>query len=257
MQKANTHQPVLTEGYVKEFYDEGLKSFEDEYTQSRWFSSVKSMFDYRQTKYAFLSAVGHESHSRGLEVGPGDGVWTKTIANRIEDLELLDQSEEMLKRAKRVLSEYPHITYTTANVADHAFRTGHYDFLFSVRCLEYVRDKDSVIKKFYDALMPGGKFVLITKNPHYWSQGGRQETLLHSEQMGKEELVSLLKKHGFIIDAVYPATMRWKAKHVFFRGVFWLLHRVAALSKGQIYLPWITDMSTESYTYVARKDRFS
>jgi ubiquinone/menaquinone biosynthesis C-methylase UbiE len=253
MQQNNTNHAALTEGYVKEYYNTELKNLDENYTNRRWFASVESKFDYEQTKYAFLSAVGSPEYASGLEVGPGDGVWTNMIAERFDALELLDQSEEMLKRAKEVLSAHTDITYTNANFADHELSASKYDFIFSVRCFEYVVDKADAIKKFYNALMPGSTFVLITKNPGYKTQKEWNKPLLHTQQIGKKELVSLLQKQGFVVDAVYPAVMRWKSKYMFFRGIFWLLHRIAVLTKGRVYVPWLTDASTESYTYVLTK----
>ncbi len=255
MDIANPNTKKLTEEFVKDKYNKDLINLKENYTERRWLHSVESRFDYEETKRAFLKAFGNGDFRLGLEVGPGDGVWTKEVANRIESLEILDQSEEMLVRAKEVLKSFSNISYTQANLANHEFVSSSYDIIFSVRCFEYITDKDKALRKFFSALNPGGKFVLITKNPYYKNQSGWKAPLLHTEQMGKSELISLLKKHGFEVEAVYPAVMRWKSKYAFFRILFGLIHRIILATNGKIYIPLLTDRSTESYTYIARKKK--
>jgi ubiquinone/menaquinone biosynthesis C-methylase UbiE len=248
-------EKTLTEEYVKDYYDKSLKTLDENYTKRRWFSSVEAEFDYNQTKYAFLHAVGKDTYARGLEVGPGDGVWTRIIAPQITSYEILDQSEEMLKRARETLSDVPHITYTAANFAEHTPPKGVYDVIISVRCFEYFADKATALRKFYEALAPGGRFVLITKNRGYKTASNWNRSLLHTEQIGKHELIKELRQAGFVVDATYPAVMRWKSKYAFLRGIFWLLHRIAVLTNGRVYVPYLTDMSTESYTFVVHKEK--
>ncbi len=77
--------------------------------------------------------------------------------------------------------------------------------------------------------------------------------LLHTEQATKKQLVKMLKAQGFVVEAVYSAVFRWKAKYRLFRAVFWCLHQVAVRTNGRIYVPWLTDAATESYTFVVKK----
>lgn len=245
----------LTEEYVKDFYNTELKAMGEKYTDRRWFSSKESAFDYEQTKFALLHALGGATHQHGLEVGPGDGVWTKYIALRVAALDLLDQSEEMLRRAKEELRDLHNITYTQGNFAEVELGKNKYDLITSVRCFEYITDKERAIQKLYAALQPGGTFVLITKNPHYRTMKNWKRPLLHTEQMGREELVRLMQKHGFIVNAVYPAVYRWKSSYALFRGIFTLLQKLTVLTNGKVFIPWLTDRATESYVFVARKEK--
>lgn len=249
------HTDVLTEEYVKDKYNADLRNLPENYTNRRWFHSVESEFDYNQTKRSFLNAFGTETYDRGLEVGPGDAVWTKFVVDKVTRLDVLDQSVEMLARAKEVLSQKQNVTYIQTNFAEHVIEPAAYDVVFSIRCFEYITDKDAAIKKFYDTLTPGGKFILITKNPRYKNQSGWKNTLMHTQQIGKQEVVALLKKHGFKVDAVSPAVMRWKSKYALARFVFDTLHKINIYTKGRVYVPFLTDLCTESYMYVAHKDK--
>ena len=244
----------LSEGYVKDHYNQGLRNMEEEYNDRRWFSSVEAKFDHQQTKYALMHALDSIKVETALEVGPGDGVWTRFFANRIKNLTLLDQSEEMIGRAKTALQNHSHIDYRVDNFATADIPTGFYNLIVSVRCFEYIIDKAAAVRKFANALAPGGRFVLITKNPDYRTLKNWRRPLLHTEQISKNDLVKLFKAEGLIVEAVYPAVFRWKSSYLVFRLLFSFLQRVAVLSGGRLYVPWLTNWATESYTYVVRKD---
>lgn len=243
----------LTEDYVKDHYNQGLRALAGEYINRRWFSSVESKFDYMQTKRAILHALGDRRFQNVIELGPGDGVWTRLFAGKMKKLKLFDQSEEMIKRAKAALKEHVHIEYQIGNFATEDVGTSLYDLFISIRCFEYVIDKNAGVKKIADSLQPGGTMIMITKNPHYRSAKRWKPTLLHTEQINKRDMIALLKKHGLIVDAVYPAVYRWKSKFAVARGIFNILQWVTVVTGGRVFIPWITDWSTESYTYVAHK----
>jgi O-antigen ligase/ubiquinone/menaquinone biosynthesis C-methylase UbiE len=253
--RGSTAGPVLSESYVKEFYDNGLRQLSDSYTARRWLSSVESRFDYEQTKYALRNALGSRSFQRALEVGPGDGAWTELIVEKASVIDLLDQSEEMLKRAADNLKGRSHIAYRQANFADCDLPLGKYDLTLSVRCFEYISNKDAAVRRLHDVLAPGGTLVLITKSANYVRLREQQKHLLHTRQITRRDLTALFRKHGFIIDAIYPAVFRWKPGYRIFRLIFSSLHKLAVKTNGRARIPVLTEMATESYVYVAHKSR--
>ena len=242
----------LTESYVKNYYDSGLKELTDEYTYSRWFSSPDRIYDYNQTKRALLKAFGDDRYQSVLEIGPGDGVWTKLILDKSGSLVLLDQSVEMLKRAQEALKKHSNIEFINQNFSDY-IPNRKFNLVLSVRWFEYIIDKKLAIKKMYDSLESGGKLVLVTKNSNYKNISGWKKSVLHSEQVSKDKIVSFLKENGFNSISVYPAVNRWKVNVFVPRILFDLLHRLSVATNGWLFIPLLTDWSTESYTYVAQK----
>lgn len=244
----------LTEAYVRDFYDRGLREMSDSYTDRRWFSSVESRFSYEQTKYALRKALGPRRFGRALEFGPGDGVWTKLIADKVASLDLLDQSEEMLKRAHEALKCLGNIAYHRGDFSEFEIQPESYDLILSVRCFEYIPDKDAAVKKLHDVLAPHGTLVLVTKNPKYARRRNRQLPLVHTAQIAWRDLAALFKRHGLVVDSIYPAVFRWKSRYAPFRWIFSILHKVAIATNGKVYFPWLSEMATESYVYVVHKE---
>jgi len=164
----------LSHGYVKEYYDEYIGGLPEEYTKNRWFSSTVSKLDHRQTRRSLLRALGNGKYNNVVEVGPGDGAWTTDILKHVTgSMYLIDQSEEMIARAKARLSEYTNIFYEVLDFLN-ANTPNNNDLLVSVRCFEYFTDKDKAAQKMYDLLAPNGRLILITKNSEFISTTPKQ-----------------------------------------------------------------------------------
>lgn len=242
----------MKNAYAKDYYDSFLKQLPDDYKTARWFSSPPAKLDYKQTRRSLEAALGPATFTSILEIGPGDGVWTDLIIGKAEKITLLDQSIEMLKRAQDRLKEHSHISYEQTDFL--AFNsTQSSDLIFAIRCFEYFEDKDAAVAKFATLLVPGGKLILVTKNPDHIKMNKVQERELHSGQITKADLVSLLKEHNFIVEPVISATWRFKAKYALSRALFDLLQALHVMTKGVFMLPFLTTPLTESYLYVATK----
>jgi trans-aconitate methyltransferase len=100
-----------------------------------------------------LQLLAPERHERILDVGCGDGVLTKKIADRGCEVIGVDSSEAMIKAARAlglqafVLSAYE---------LDFA---SEFDAAFSNAALHWMKDPDRVIQKVSRALRPKGRFV--------------------------------------------------------------------------------------------------
>jgi pyrrolidone-carboxylate peptidase len=82
-----------------------------------------------------------------------------------------------------------------------------------------------------------------------------QKKTLHTAQVTKREMISLLKEAGFVVESIFPAVMRWKANNVLMRMVFTVLHYVSVKTSGRVHIPILERYATESYVYVARKTK--
>ncbi len=244
----------LRDNYVKDYYDSNISALDEEYIYVRWFSSKASRLDYQQTKRALLTALGKKKYKTVAEIGPGDGVWTKDIVKQTESLHLYDQSHAMLNNAKKRLDKFSHISYHLGDFLAANIEKESFDLVVSVRCYEYFEDKKTALEKISSSLKKNGKLILITKNPRYFSIQGKTTKLLHTAQTNKKDLIVLLERSGFIVDAVFPATFRWKSTIFVFRWMFNVLQWLMVKTKGKFHLPWITERATESYVYIAHKE---
>lgn len=238
--------------YAKKYYDTFLKNLPGDYKSARWFSSPASKLDYVQTRRSLKHALGSKLFDNVLEIGPGDGVWTDLIIPKAKKLTLLDQSIEMLERAKERLKDVPNITFLNQDFLQFS-PTETVDLVFAIRCFEYFEDKDKAVQKFADLLTQNGTLIIVTKNPEHAKMGKVQEQELHTGQISKEAMVSLLKNHGFEVEKVLSATWRLKAKFALLRVIFNLFHHIHVCTNGFFMVPCATNKLTESYLYVAHK----
>ena len=192
--------------------------------------------------------------SRTLEVGPGDGVWTDLIIPKTDSLTLLDQSEEMIKRAQeRLAKENPSITFVHSDFAEYQ-PEAPFDLICGIRCFEYFEDQAKAVKKMYSILNPGGQLVIVTKNPAHIHNKQSQQRELHVGQISKKAMIQLLESEGFTVTKVLSATFRIKARHAIMRGVARMIQGAHVASGGFIRIPYITNAFTESYIYVAKRN---
>jgi SAM-dependent methyltransferase len=235
----------MKNAYAKDYYDTFLKELPGDYKSARWFSSNEAKLDYDQTRLAGKA-------DSLLEIGPGDGVWTDLFIPRAETLTLLDQSVEMIERAKTRLEGTPNIKFI---VGDFNAYTGQetYDTICAIRCFEYFEDKALAVRQFYRLLKPGGTLIIVTKNPEHVRTKSAQERELHTGQISKGAMLGLLRQEGFEPKRPLSATWRFKARYGIFRMIFRALQALHIKTEGAFVIPFLTEPLTESYLYVAHK----
>jgi ubiquinone/menaquinone biosynthesis C-methylase UbiE len=243
----------LNNKYVRDYYNKAVGGMSDGYTKSRWFSTSVGKFDYIQTKRALVKALSYRKYKSAIEIGPGDAVWTEIIKERVEGgMHLVEQSDEMLSQAKVKLEGKEGITFERSDYLNSEDKKD-IDLVISLRCFEYFDNKKASVEKIFNCLVDNGRFILVTKNSKLFTTKSAQTQKVHSDQLSKSEVVNLLQTAGFVVDCVYPATMRWKIKYAPMRWFFDLLHMIAVVSNGGFKVPFLESRSTESYTYVATK----
>lgn len=244
----------LENTFAKSYYDTYLGKEENDYVHARWFSTKERRFDYKQTERAITQAVKKYPGDieEMLEVGPGDGVWTKYILQSAKKFTLLDQSEEMIKRAKKRLSDIKQITFVNQNFATYT-TDKKYGGFFSSRCFEYFTNKQQALKEIHGLLDEKATGVIVTKNRSYRSLQPKKDSAMHSMQVTKEQMVGMLEGAGFEMLAVYPATFRWKSSWALSRFMFGVLQWMMVKTNGLLDIPALTQYAVESYTYVFKK----
>ncbi len=134
---------------MKEFWDEKAKenamyyisSYRDYDDQDpeefwRWGETLTERF-LRESEIPF---AGDE---RVLEIGCGIGRMTAALARRFREVEGIDVSEEMTRRARAALAGTPNARVSVANGADLAgFASGSFDFVFSYLVFQHIPDPE-------------------------------------------------------------------------------------------------------------------
>lgn len=248
------HAGKLKNDYVKEYYDAQVGGLPGTYTDDRWHSSKVREFEFRQTLRALRHALGGRSYERGIEVGPGDGVWTPYVKSSVKGrLLLIEQSSEMLVRAKERLAAIPNLAFENSDFLA-ADPEGDNDLVVAIRCFEYFEDKEGALKKMRELITRGGKIIIITKNKEMLTTRSVQGNRLHSDQVSRSDIRLLAGKANLVVESIYPAVLRWKASWAGMRMLFDVLHRIAVWTNGVLAIPFFSNFATESYVYILRKD---
>jgi tRNA (cmo5U34)-methyltransferase len=131
-----------------------------------------------------------------LDIGAGTGLLSALLLQRYPDasLTLLDISDQMLKVAHKRFSGNPDVRYITGDYSTGDLR-GSYDVVCSALSIHHLLhdDKQTLFRRIYDALNPGGVFVnadqaagetpaLDQEYMHYWDEFVRNGPLSSEEQ---------------------------------------------------------------------------
>jgi len=219
----------------------------------RWFSSSYAEAEYKQTKRSIIYALKEKKYQKALEVGGGDGEWTKLLTRHAQAITELDISEKMLEQAKRRLSAHNNIEYTCSDFLNNSLPTGVYDVWFGIRCFEYFNDKSHALAEMHRVLKSGGEMILVTKNPQYLSSKKARAKTLHHGQVSLKEMKELCREAGFVVHDAYPAILGKKLQWPIVRFVFNAMHSVRLSPVGSIMPWWVLAPFSESYMVIAHK----
>lgn len=108
-----------------------------------------------------------------LDLGCGYG-WHCMYAAQNGAKEVLgtDISEKMLQVA-RSKNTFENVKYEKAAMEDLTLPPEHFDAVISSLAFHYVKDFESIVRKVYDCLKPGGKFVFSVEHPVFTAYGSQ------------------------------------------------------------------------------------
>lgn len=93
----------------------------------------------------------------------------------------VDISEKMLQKAHEMTSD-PSISYINMPIEDISFPDSQFDVIFSSLAFHYIKSFDTICKKVFDCLKPGGSFVFSVEHPIFTS---RNEQDWYYDEKGK------------------------------------------------------------------------
>lgn len=106
-----------------------------------------------------FALAGNPDDAHVLEIGCGYGRDAREILNRTHHYTGLDASKTLLKRAKERL---PKARFVEADAEEYDYPDNEYDIVFSFAALRHLDQAgvQTVLKKVYDSLRPGGLFYI-------------------------------------------------------------------------------------------------
>ncbi len=104
---------------------------------------------------ALLELLSPQPGERILDLGCGTGQLTQKIAETGAIVAGIDQSNEMIEKAK---NNYPQLEFAVADARDFQVKEP-FDVVFSNAALHWIPQADAVIHCIWQTLKPGGRFV--------------------------------------------------------------------------------------------------
>ena len=244
---------ALTNEFVQETYNKMLADYDETYTHFRWFREPISRFHYKLSRRTFLSAMKGRSYDRALEIGGGDGEWTKVLTSHASSIDFYDISEEMLKRAKKRLADIEGITYYLGDFVKNELPDAQYDFVQLFRSFEYFDDKDKGMSELSRVLKSGGEIAMVTKSKKYdWSKYYETKRL-HGGVMTVREMRALFAKHGFTVTSMKPAIVGKLLRFSFARAIFSVFHALLIHIPTALLPLTLLEYISESFVIILKK----
>lgn len=253
MNQKSKEKEELTSRYVKDYYNKAIGNLKEDYSYFRWFDSEYSKFEFSQTKRTILKTLDDKKFERVLEIGPGDGIWTKILIGKSRHLTALDISEEMIKRIKQKLASIPNLDFVCVDFLENKLDSEQYDLIALIRSFEYFPDKEKAIEQMHRLLKRGGFVLIVTKNPYVLVFPKRKKKLLHSDQIDINLLKEKLEEKGFIVEKVFPAIFGRKLSWKLSRMISGFLHQILLSDFGFLIPPTFKKYFSESFLIFAKK----
>jgi ubiquinone/menaquinone biosynthesis C-methylase UbiE len=246
----NLNMKQQYEHYVEDFYNKLVKK-EKMYGHWKWFKSPQARTQYLQTLRT-LHFVLKDNYDNALEIGCGDGFWTRIMAQLCGNIDAIDVAKNMITTAKDLTTE-KNIYYIHNDFMKEPFQKNNYELIYGIRCIEYITQRKELLHKIYSLLKENGTVLFITKNPRYFRMY-QQDAYLHSHMIETIELEKLLRDTGFENVISYPAVV----------GTFFKMKKLRAYwqkAHGDLlqdishtpFTPYIPSILTESYLTIGTK----
>jgi tRNA (cmo5U34)-methyltransferase len=141
---------------------------------------------------------------KALEFGAGTGLLSFYLKDRFSEITLMDSSAEMLKMAEQKLEPGDHLKFKTLffNLEKEEYIGATFDIIYSQMVLHHIKDIDSILKKFYRILNPGGILAIADLYEEDGSFHDGDMNVHHG--FDPEKLTAILLQQGFRDSKIAP-----------------------------------------------------
>jgi tRNA (cmo5U34)-methyltransferase len=134
---------------------------------------------------------------KALEFGAGTGLLSFYLKEMFSEITLMDSSGEMLKMAEQKMekSDGSKIKTVLLNLETEDFNGDPFDIVYSQMVLHHIRDINTMLKKFYRLLVPGGILAIADL---YTEDGSFHDGDMNVHRgFDPEKLMAVLMQEGF------------------------------------------------------------
>ncbi len=101
-----------------------------------------------------------EGCGEALDVGCGDGLLARKLAERVKCVVGIDKSPEMIACARELATGFPEVTFFEADFLTADLPAEGYDFICSVTTIHHM-DFEAALIRMRELLRPGGTLVVV------------------------------------------------------------------------------------------------
>jgi len=152
-----------------------------------------------------------DKYRHALDAGCGPGIFTFELAKRLPqgmvtgvdiDDALLETNTQIVRATGLDNCRFEHVDLTTMDTSER------FDLILSVDNLEHIEDDDNVLRRFYQALTPGGELIIHVPGLYRrWYFFGWAENFYVEGHFRpgytREQLEEKLRQAGFEIREIY------------------------------------------------------
>lgn len=158
------------------------------------------------SRYQF--AAGYVADRNVLDIACGVGYGSEILAKQDpRSIISVDISEEAIRHAERHYKNGK-ISFLVGDATVIPLKGSAVDVVVSFETLEHIKDYTTFILEVKRCLRPRGLFIVSTPNVDrsvHWP--GPPGNLFHVKEFTRNEIISLLTTHGFVIDNVFGQTV--------------------------------------------------
>ncbi|MEO7317475.1 MAG: class I SAM-dependent methyltransferase [Chthoniobacteraceae bacterium] len=111
-----------------------------------------------------LLRLGHFSGERLLDVGCGDGAFTRVLAAGFREIHGIDVQDSYLETFRGSVIEDLRFHVTNMSASAMTFPDAHFDSIVSIETLEHVPDLPGAAAEICRVLRPGGELLITVPN---------------------------------------------------------------------------------------------
>jgi ABC-2 type transport system ATP-binding protein len=160
-----------------------------------------------------------------VELGCGTGYFTAAIAEKSKNIVATDLSDSLLETTRKRFLGNQGITTQKENCMETSFASEKFDSAFMANLIHVVETPGKVLQECYRILKDGGVVIIVTFTNYgmtLWEKIKLGMRFLrawgkppaHAEAFSPEQLASLMKDNGFVIDKSKLIGNRTKALYL-------------------------------------------
>jgi 2-polyprenyl-3-methyl-5-hydroxy-6-metoxy-1,4-benzoquinol methylase len=154
-------QMLFQRGHTTEHFDEIAESYAEQIP-----SYIRERLLTRKVRLILksLEEQGVTSHSRGIDIGCGQGWYTCEVSRFGYEMHGVDQAEQQIQRAFQYAQQQKmQINFKVIKASTLPFPDNHFDFAYAINVIHHLKNEEilrQVLQEIVRVLKPGGLFCL-------------------------------------------------------------------------------------------------